>query len=439
MTLAGGRNVASSPAATCHAHTTPRVAQQFGPRAAWREGREPRRAARCAALRSARSRVGSCAALALRRRRARPAGGALRQGSRAGAGSSLSAPVAAQGAVSVVTGNTSRIGGSDPASDAAAVARPVYPGLTPATRPQAVVLVDEGNLQAALAASVLASAPLGAPLLFSRRRLAARGERAGARRHAPARGRALGGAQVIASAARPRAGRPARARRCAAPRPRRAARPPPTSARPQPPAALQRQSRASPRRSRPTDAGDRRRRRRAAGARDAGRRPRRRERRADPVRHRGAACPPATAQRLRHCTTRRSTSSATRSAAQRRRSAAPLGTVTTISGGAGERPAAKPTPTRSKRDRDRALHRRHLRLGRQRTGPRARVRQRRAAARRARRGAALGEQRLRAAAAARKPRPRSRRRWRTTSPTSSPPTPAAPHFSPSTASTITAG
>ena len=76
------------------------------------------------------------------------------------------APVAEQGAVSVVTGNTSRIGGSDAASDAAAVARSVYPGLTPQP-PEAIVVVDEGSFQTALAASSLASLPLNAPLLFS--------------------------------------------------------------------------------------------------------------------------------------------------------------------------------------------------------------------------------------------------------------------------------
>ena len=87
-------------------------------------------------------------------------------GKSAGPGNSL-APVAEQGAVSVVTGNTSRIGGSDPASDAAAVARSVYPGLTRSSRPEAVVVVDEGSFQTALAASVLASTPLNAPLIFS--------------------------------------------------------------------------------------------------------------------------------------------------------------------------------------------------------------------------------------------------------------------------------
>jgi hypothetical protein len=77
------------------------------------------------------------------------------------------APVAAQGAVSVATRNTTRLGGEDVAADAAAVARAVYPGLTAATRPLAVVLVNEHERLSALAASVLASAPTGAPILFS--------------------------------------------------------------------------------------------------------------------------------------------------------------------------------------------------------------------------------------------------------------------------------
>ncbi|HEV7585409.1 MAG TPA: hypothetical protein VGO14_06480 [Solirubrobacteraceae bacterium] len=77
------------------------------------------------------------------------------------------APVAAEGAMSVVTKNTARLGGADPASDAAAVARAVYPALTEATRPQVVVVVDQRKWGASLAASVLASAQLRAPLLFS--------------------------------------------------------------------------------------------------------------------------------------------------------------------------------------------------------------------------------------------------------------------------------
>ncbi len=79
-------------------------------------------------------------------------------------------PVAAvgeHGAGGLSTKNTTRLGGATSVVDAAAVAVAVYPGLTPATRPQAVVLVDQGNWPAALAASTLAGRPLHAPLLFS--------------------------------------------------------------------------------------------------------------------------------------------------------------------------------------------------------------------------------------------------------------------------------
>jgi hypothetical protein len=77
------------------------------------------------------------------------------------------APVAAQGAVSVVTRNTTRLGGGDVATDAAGVARAVYPALTAATRPEVVVLVNDHDWLPALVASVLSSAPAGAPILFS--------------------------------------------------------------------------------------------------------------------------------------------------------------------------------------------------------------------------------------------------------------------------------
>lgn len=77
------------------------------------------------------------------------------------------APVAAEGAVSVTTRNTTRLGGADAADDAAAVSRAVYPGLTPATRPQVVVLVNDRDWLAALAASALSSSPTSAPILFS--------------------------------------------------------------------------------------------------------------------------------------------------------------------------------------------------------------------------------------------------------------------------------
>jgi putative cell wall-binding protein len=68
---------------------------------------------------------------------------------------------------SFATNNTTRIGGSDPATTAAAVALAVFPSTTNAQRPTAVTLADEGDWQGAVAASVLMAAPVQAPLLVS--------------------------------------------------------------------------------------------------------------------------------------------------------------------------------------------------------------------------------------------------------------------------------
>jgi hypothetical protein len=65
------------------------------------------------------------------------------------------------------TGNTTRVGGSDAASNAAAVALAVFPATTPAQRPAAVTLVAEDDWAGALAASVLMAAPVRAPVLIS--------------------------------------------------------------------------------------------------------------------------------------------------------------------------------------------------------------------------------------------------------------------------------
>jgi hypothetical protein len=65
------------------------------------------------------------------------------------------------------TKNTLRVGGGDPAADAAGVANAVFPGTSTATRPTAVVLVDSKDWQAAVTASVLTANPIGAPLLLS--------------------------------------------------------------------------------------------------------------------------------------------------------------------------------------------------------------------------------------------------------------------------------
>lgn len=81
-------------------------------------------------------------------------------------GSGAAAAVGARGPGGLSTKNTTRLGGSGSAIDAAAVAMAVYPGLTPATRPQVVALVDGRDWPAALAASTLAGHPLHAPLLY---------------------------------------------------------------------------------------------------------------------------------------------------------------------------------------------------------------------------------------------------------------------------------
>jgi putative cell wall binding repeat protein len=71
---------------------------------------------------------------------------------------------------SFATNNTTRIGGPDPASNAAGVALAVFPSTTEAQRPTAVALVDEGDTSGAIAAAVLMAPPLRAPIVFSRGR-----------------------------------------------------------------------------------------------------------------------------------------------------------------------------------------------------------------------------------------------------------------------------
>jgi hypothetical protein len=65
------------------------------------------------------------------------------------------------------TANTTRVGGPDPASNAAGVALATYPSAAPAQQPPAVTLVDADDWRSAIAASVLMAAPLGAPALVS--------------------------------------------------------------------------------------------------------------------------------------------------------------------------------------------------------------------------------------------------------------------------------
>lgn len=65
------------------------------------------------------------------------------------------------------TNNTTRVGGADPAANAAAVALAVYPSTTASQRPRSVTLVDQGNWAGAIAAAVLMAAPARAPILLT--------------------------------------------------------------------------------------------------------------------------------------------------------------------------------------------------------------------------------------------------------------------------------
>jgi hypothetical protein len=78
-----------------------------------------------------------------------------------------SQPASELGYPEFATANTTRVGGADPASTAAAVALATYPSTQPAQRPAAVTLVDAADWQGAIAASVLMAPPIGAPVLVS--------------------------------------------------------------------------------------------------------------------------------------------------------------------------------------------------------------------------------------------------------------------------------
>jgi hypothetical protein len=68
---------------------------------------------------------------------------------------------------SSATRNTIRVGGGDAAADAAGVAGALFPATGDTDRPTAVALVDQDDWQSAIAASVLAGPPIGAPLLLT--------------------------------------------------------------------------------------------------------------------------------------------------------------------------------------------------------------------------------------------------------------------------------
>jgi hypothetical protein len=73
----------------------------------------------------------------------------------------------ALGYPSFATVNTTRIGGSDPAANAAGAALAVFPSITETQRPAAVTVVNEEDWAGAIAAAVLMAEPVRAPVLFA--------------------------------------------------------------------------------------------------------------------------------------------------------------------------------------------------------------------------------------------------------------------------------
>jgi hypothetical protein len=95
------------------------------------------------------------------------------------------------------TKNTTRVGGADPVADAAAVAQAVFPSRSEDTRPQAVVLVDQDDWRAGIAASQLSAPPLRAPILFTEGKDLPSATSDALDKLQPTGARRAGGAQVI--------------------------------------------------------------------------------------------------------------------------------------------------------------------------------------------------------------------------------------------------
>jgi hypothetical protein len=97
----------------------------------------------------------------------------------------------------IATKNTTRVPGADPIADAAAIALAVYPSAGAGTHPGAVTIAPTDDWQAALAASVLMSSPIKAPILLSGSSSLPAATTAGLTALAPTGAGSAGGAQVI--------------------------------------------------------------------------------------------------------------------------------------------------------------------------------------------------------------------------------------------------
>jgi ell wall binding domain 2 (CWB2) len=99
---------------------------------------------------------------------------------------------------SFATSNTTRIGGSDPISNAAATALAVFPSMSEKQRPVAVSLVGAEDWAGALAAGVLMAEPIRAPLLLGEAEGVPDATGAALGQLQPSGGAASGGAAVFA-------------------------------------------------------------------------------------------------------------------------------------------------------------------------------------------------------------------------------------------------
>jgi hypothetical protein len=104
----------------------------------------------------------------------------------------------------LATKNTTRVNGSDPITDAAAVALAVYPSTAAGTHPPIVAIAPTNDWEAAIAASVLMASPVHAPLLLSGPGSLPQITAQTLRALAPAGSGAAGGAQVIRIGSVPR-------------------------------------------------------------------------------------------------------------------------------------------------------------------------------------------------------------------------------------------
>ncbi len=97
----------------------------------------------------------------------------------------------------LATKNTTRVAGTDPISDAAAVALATFPSTVPGTHPTAVTVAPTDDWQAALAASSLEANPFNAALLLSGAGTLPTATHQALNLLAPTGNKAVGGAQVI--------------------------------------------------------------------------------------------------------------------------------------------------------------------------------------------------------------------------------------------------